>query len=225
MPKDENYIHISGWMVNNLKLKGNNLLVYALIYGFSQDGESEFKGTLSYITDWLNCSRMTAIRSLATLTENGLLKKKEIEIAKNLKLAHYTAIVPPVSNCDLGQYQNDTGGGIKMLPNNTTTNTTSNTNSIARPTLEQVRQYCLERGKGVDPEKWYDYYEANGWHVGKYTMKDWKAAVRIWERNGYGNGTKDKQKTQNRFNNFEQRNYDYAALEQQLLAAQRGGTS
>lgn len=49
------------------------------------------------------------------------------------------------------------------------------------PTLEDVKAYCLERNKGVDPERWYNHYTANGWMVGKNKMKDWKAAVRTWE--------------------------------------------
>lgn len=53
------------------------------------------------------------------------------------------------------------------------------------PSLEEVRQYCLERGKGVDPEAWYDHYTANGWKVGKNAMKDWRAAVRQWERSEF----------------------------------------
>jgi hypothetical protein len=53
-----------------------------------------------------------------------------------------------------------------------------------RPTLDEVAAYCLERGNGVDPERWFAYYESNGWRVGKNPMKDWKAAVRTWERNG-----------------------------------------
>ena len=55
---------------------------------------------------------------------------------------------------------------------------------FTKPTLEEVQAYCLERGKGVDAQKWYDYYSANGWKVGKNPMKDWKAAVRTWERSG-----------------------------------------
>ena len=53
---------------------------------------------------------------------------------------------------------------------------------FTKPTLEDVQAYCAERGKGVDAQKWYDYYSANGWKVGKNPMKDWKAAVRTWER-------------------------------------------
>lgn len=59
---------------------------------------------------------------------------------------------------------------------------TAHTKSI-HPSLDEVITYCEERKNDVDPEKWYDHYSANGWKVGKNPMKDWKAAVRTWERN------------------------------------------
>ena len=59
------------------------------------------------------------------------------------------------------------------------------------PTLEEVKAYCSERGNKVDPERFIDYYTSNGWKVGKNPMKDWKAAVRTWERS-------DVQKTRSR---------------------------
>lgn len=52
----------------------------------------------------------------------------------------------------------------------------------SRPTVEEVRAYCLERKNTVNPEKWFDHYTSNGWRVGKNPMRDWKAAVRNWER-------------------------------------------
>lgn len=54
------------------------------------------------------------------------------------------------------------------------------------PTLEEVEAYCDERGNDVDPQKFFNYYTANGWRVGKNPMKDWRAAVRTWEKNTYG---------------------------------------
>ena len=62
---------------------------------------------------------------------------------------------------------------------------------FTQPTLEDVRAYCRERNNNVDAERFYDYYTSNGWKVGRNPMKDWKAAVRRWERhgwNGYGFG-------------------------------------
>lgn len=63
--------------------------------------------------------------------------------------------------------------------------------TFTAPTIEQVREYCTERGNSVDAQRFMDHYTANGWRVGKNSMKDWKAAVRTWERNEYsGLGTK-----------------------------------
>jgi len=58
-----------------------------------------------------------------------------------------------------------------------------------RPTLSQVAAYCKERNNNVDPERWLAHYESNGWRVGRNPMKDWKAAIRTWEKNsgGFGN--------------------------------------
>ncbi len=54
--------------------------------------------------------------------------------------------------------------------------------SKSRPSIEEVTAYCAERGKGVDPQAWFDHYESNGWRVGRNPMKDWRACVRQWER-------------------------------------------
>ena len=59
--------------------------------------------------------------------------------------------------------------------------------AFSPPTIEQVKEYCLERKNEVSPERWHNYYTSNGWMVGKTKMKDWQAAVRTWEKNGYGN--------------------------------------
>ena len=50
------------------------------------------------------------------------------------------------------------------------------------PSVEEVSAYCRERRNGVDAQRFVDYYTANGWRVGKNSMKDWRAAVRNWER-------------------------------------------
>lgn len=52
-----------------------------------------------------------------------------------------------------------------------------------KPTVEEIREYCISRNNKIDAEHFYDYNESKGWVVGKVKMKDWKAAVRTWERN------------------------------------------
>ena len=64
------------------------------------------------------------------------------------------------------------------------------------PTVEEVHAYCLEKGYQIDAERFVDYYTANGWKVGRNSMKDWKAAVRTWRRNS----------TQNKNDNLETSN-------------------
>ena len=60
----------------------------------------------------------------------------------------------------------------------------SNSTRSAHPTQEEVIAYCKERGNSVDPQRFFDYYSANGWVQGKgKPIKDWKACVRTWERN------------------------------------------
>ena len=67
------------------------------------------------------------------------------------------------------------------------------------PTLEDVQAYCQERNNNVNPERFIDYYTSNGWLVGKNKMKDWKAAVRTWEKSGYNNKPQTQQGTGNIF--------------------------
>lgn len=72
--------------------------------------------------------------------------------------------------------------------NNTSKNKRESTREARPESVEAVRAYCQERNNGVDPEAFWDYYEANGWKQGgKAPIKDWKACVRTWERkNGRG---------------------------------------
>lgn len=61
---------------------------------------------------------------------------------------------------------------------------------FVKPTLSEIEQYCIERNNNVDAQHFYDHYESNGWKVGKNSMKDWKAAVRTWEKNNYNKPAK-----------------------------------
>ena len=73
--QNEGYINIQGWMINELKLNGNELLLYALIFGFSQDDKSEFYGSLSYIQKALKISKPTVILLIKKLVEKKLIKR------------------------------------------------------------------------------------------------------------------------------------------------------
>ena len=95
------------------------------------------------------------------------------------------------------------GKNSKAIPangknGNTETNTETNTDTnillsndskgetrarrFTPPTLDDVLAYVRERGSDVDPQRFFDFYASKGWMVGKNPMKDWKAAVRTWEK-------------------------------------------
>ena len=87
----------------------------------------------------------------------------------------------------------------KNWPYNIKSRNTTSKNTIQRESrpesVEAVRAYCQERNNGVNPEAFFNYYEANGWKVGRNPMKDWKAAVRNWETKD-GRGPRPKGGTQ-----------------------------
>lgn len=63
------------------------------------------------------------------------------------------------------------------------------TRRFCPPSVSEVKTYCLENGYTVDPERFIDYYDANGWKVGRNPMKDWRAAVRVWAKNEKSGGS------------------------------------
>ena len=83
------------------------------------------------------------------------------------------------------------------------------------PDVDTVRDYCIERNNSVDARAFIDFYSSKGWMIGKNKMKDWKAAVRTWERSR-NNTVKDEKKTTG-FNNFQGRDYDMSDLERKLI--------
>lgn len=88
-----------------------------------------------------------------------------------------------------------------------------------KPTREEVAEYCQERGNHVNVDRFMDYYESNGWKVGKNPMKDWKAAVRTWEKNGYDNP----RGKPNTYGGSTERANAFDDLEEQLLNELNGG--
>ncbi|STZ28386.1 DUF6291 domain-containing protein [Myroides odoratus] len=70
---------------------------------------------------------------------------------------------------------------------------------FSKPTVEEIHEYCFERNNGIDAQRFFDHYESNGWMVGKTKMKDWKAAVRTWERNSNNKNQNQNGQQQERF--------------------------
>lgn len=86
-----NYITIQSWMRTDLKLSGNELIVYAIIYGFSQNKQGEFTGSAQYLADWVGCTRRTVMTILSRLTEEKIISKTEIVLNNNVTRVSYQA--------------------------------------------------------------------------------------------------------------------------------------
>ena len=117
--KEENFISISGWMVTRLGLKGNELLVYAIIYGFSQDDETRFTGSLQYLADWTNSTKQSCIKCLKSLAEKGYITKHE-KIVNGIKFCEYQAVKLKsmvVNKVEHGIKQSLMGGSKQSLHN------------------------------------------------------------------------------------------------------------
>lgn len=98
----QNFYVVQGWMVSELGLKGNELAVYAIIYGFSQNGEEWFSGSINYLSSWTNLSKQSIINVLKSLVKQGLVEKQE-QTVKGVKFCSYRS-------------KNLTGGSQKTLP-------------------------------------------------------------------------------------------------------------
>ena len=124
--KSENFLTIQGWMVTELNLKGNELLIYACIYGFSQTDDQWFTGSRQYLADWTNSTKQGVQKCLKSLIEKGLLEKKEI-FTNGVKFCSYRAKKLPTSQqsllgvgnkVDWGVVNKVDWGGQQSLPNN-----------------------------------------------------------------------------------------------------------
>ena len=158
-----NYIAIQGWMVEQLGLKGNELLAYALIHGFSQDGKNQFTGSLTYIQQWLNCAHSTAVLTLQSLVKKQLIKKHEIH-HNNQKYCTYQAIIPAT----ITQSQNQTTQSENPTPPVRKSNQTSPKiihnniynidNNITAPTVPTFETiwHTYAKGNPIQSRQIYD---------------------------------------------------------------------
>lgn len=141
MIKNENFITIQGFMVNELGLKGNELLIYALIYGFSQDGANKFTGSLQYMADWCNISKNGVVNALKSLVKKGLIFKED-KVVNKVKFCEYgiQEIGIPYQKIVGGIQKIGMGGIQKSCTNNIDNNIDININIYS-----QVISYLNEK--------------------------------------------------------------------------------
>ena len=207
--KEGTYITIQWWMVNELKLKGNELLVFAIIYGFCQDGESVYNGSAACLAEWTNSSRRGVMKTLKSLLEKKYITKIE-ETVKGVKYCKYATKFIGYEQSSQGGVNKVHRGYEQSSHNNIEDNSYDNiyyvrekSKKFIKPTIEEIKSYCKERKNNVDAETFFDFYESKGWVVGKSSMKDWKAAVRTWERSRNNVTNKPKEEPKSPYQTYE----------------------
>ena len=201
MLSNESFITIQGYMLNELKLKGVELITYAVIAGFTQDGQGRFVGTASYIAEWAGCSKRAVFIALNSLVEKGLIGKKE-RIENNQKFCEYFSLV---KNIHTPHEKNSPPPSENFSPFNNITLDKINDNKLPPlfPPMENVRgcrfensKFCLDEcpdiflqeakiaNPNVNPFEEYkvfkDYWLSRTGQIA--VKKDWIATWRNWIR-------------------------------------------
>lgn len=133
--------------------------------------EADFKGI--YL---LNFEKHQSLDKLEKLKEQNRLRVAKFrEKQKQLECN----VTPPLQVMQSNAIDIDKEEDIEIDKDKENNNKRKN---FVKPTIEEVQEYCTQRQNNIDAENFIDYYEANGWKVGKNPMKDWKAAIRTWER-------------------------------------------
>lgn len=189
----ENYITIQGFMIKDLCLKGNELIIYAIIYGFSQLENQYFNGSLKYLAEWTNSTKQGVKKALKSLEGKGFIVKKDKYI-NNVKIVEYytTKFNRVLNKVAQGMQQSLTIDKLEdNIEDNIEKENRDNTISLKeksrnkrfiKPKPDEIQAYCDERCNGIDGSMVWDFYESKGWKIGNTPMKDWKACVRTWER-------------------------------------------
>lgn len=113
--KDDNFFLTAGWMLNRLNLKGVPLQVFSIIYGFSQDGEGSFTGSLQYLCDFTNASKNTILKALKELVDKKYITKSESTI-NGVRFCTYKTNAPVVQKLNRGGAEIEPGGSAETAP-------------------------------------------------------------------------------------------------------------
>lgn len=168
------------WVLDN-DIK-NELRLLLIISSLSAN-KGFCNATNTYFAEMFNESEETISRKINKLLEKGYLgieydKKGSTIIGRSLRLTKISTVTVD---------ENINGVNLIKINNNKERNIIINNNISKekknKPTIEEIKEYCLERHNNINAETFYDFYESKNWMIGKNKMKDWKAAIRTWERN------------------------------------------
>ena len=202
------------------------LFIHMLLKANWKDGKFEGKVIPrgSFVSSYPKLEKETQLTNREIRTAIDHLKSTgELTVKKTNRYSIFT-----INNYNLYQLsdsQNDSQATVKRQSSDSLTSAIEEKKEVYKesitkvipkknfvpPTVDEVQKYCRERNNNIDAQNFVDFYESKGWMIGKNKMKDWKAAVRNWERK-----EQNESKTKKTKKNFDQRTYDYNCLEKQL---------
>lgn len=177
----------------------------------------QFHTSINKLSDRWMWDRKKVMKFLDVLESDEMLYQKRTTKGTTLTIANYEVYQDEgtTDGTAIGTTDGTTIGTaigtqtrIKELNNEININNKDKSKRFIPPTIEEVKTYCVERNNSVDPQTFVNFYESKGWYVGKNKMKDWKSAVRTWERARNDNKKKP---------DFMQRSYDFDDLEKSLI--------
>lgn len=178
MEKPNYYAVIPANVRYDKNLTANAKLLYGEISALAQK-DGVCYATNKYFAELYNVSQVSISKWINSLVDKKYINFKIIykEGTKEILNRYLTLVYDTIKE---NLKDNNTSINNKEINNNKLLFTKKN---FKKPTLDEVQQYCSERKNNISAEKFIDYYESNGWKVGRNSMKDWKATVRNWEKN------------------------------------------
>ena len=198
-----------------------NKLIYLSQYTQREDGYCWRKA--EDLENELGIGRKALKGAIEKLKDAGIIDAKVTYIQGTLTRCTHFKILVEIGNSESAKGDNseygkgdiseeNAKGDISICNSNNSNNSNNNNNNseksnfqqqkrFTKPTIEEIKQYCDERNNGIEAEAFFDFYESKGWKVGRNSMKNWKAAIRNWERQN-----KEKEKMANA-NNFKVKQY------------------
>ena len=141
-----------------------------------------------YFADFFNISKGRCSQVISSLEKKNLISIefiREDKVIKKRIIRVFNKLNRVFNNGEEGIKYSKGGYLENDKENNTITNNTNNNITtkarFKKPSIDEVKLYIEERGNIIDANRFYNYYESNGWKVGRNKMKCWKSACRGWE--------------------------------------------
>ena len=169
--------------------------IYGMLCSYVGNGSTAYP-SVEFMCDKLHITKGRFYRHMKLLIDAGVVEKEQKK-RKGVYAPNVYTLIPNAKYADKPNIENGYTDTLQMDSenaehkddkinnlkiNNFNNNSKRGSVRFTPPTLEEVKDYCKERCNNVDPERFIDFYSSKGWMIGKNKMKDWKAAVRTWER-------------------------------------------